>query len=382
MNWLKTLPRMIALVGPLACCASAASPTARWLTDSRFEDKLASPVSVLWADNSLRESLLDFGRAQQIAVYLDRRIDPGGKLDLAARNMPIGEILREVARRRNLGVSILGDVVFLTLPHSARRVATVAELRRQDLQNLGRASARKFAAKERFAWSDFATPREILQQLAEGHGLEVVHLEQIPHDLWPAADLPPMTLVDRLTLVLEQFDMTFRVAADGRRIAAVPAPADVAIVRDYPGQPRPEELLAAWRQLAPDCQFRVVGGRIHVKGLIEDHERIEAALGRGWARPPAERVRRPGPPARPQQVFTAKNANVPLGAVLGAFARQLGLELQIDLERMRQAGISLDQLISFEVEQASLDELLDAVLKPVGCTHQRRGNVLVVQPAS
>lgn len=382
MNWLKTLLWMIAVLGPVAWCAGAASPTAKWLSGSRFEDKLASPVSVLWADNTLRQSLLDFGRAQQIAVYLDRRIDPGGKLDLAARNMPIGEILREVARQRNLGVSILGDVVFISLPHSARRVATVAELRCQDLQNLGKASARKFAAEERFAWSDFATPREILQQLAESHGLEVVNLEQIPHDLWPAANLPPMTLVDRLTLVLEQFDMTFQVAADGRRIAAVPVPADVAIVRDYPGQAQPQELLAAWRQLAPDCQFRVVGSRIYVKGLIEDHERIEAAQGKTQARPPADRARRPGPAAPPEQVFTAKNANVPLGAVLSAFARQLGLELQIDLEKMRQAGISLDQLISFEVEQASFDELLDAVLKPVGCTHQRRGNVLVVQPAS
>lgn len=383
MNRTKILLPLVCAIGPVACCAvagGAGTLAVKWLSGSQFEKKLASPVSVLWADNGLRQSLLDFGRAQQIAVYLDRRIDPGAKLDLAARDLPVVEVLGEVARQRNLGVAVLGDVVFISLPASARRVATVAELRREDLQKLGSQIARKFAAEEPFAWNDFASPREILQQLAARHALEFVNLEQIPHDLWPAADLPPMALVDRLTLVLEQFDMTFQVAPDGRRIAPVPVPGDVGIVRDYPaGRSQPEELVAAWRQIAPDCRFQVVGSRIYVKGLLEDHERIEAARGGGQTRPADVGRSRPAGP--PQKVFTAKNANVPLGAVLSAFAKQLGLELQIDREAMQRAGISLDQLISFEVEQASLDELLDAVLKPVGCTHQRRGNVLLVRPA-
>ncbi len=160
-----------------------------------------------------------------------------------------------------------------------------------------------------------------------------------------------MTLVDRLTLVLEQFDMTFQVAADGRRTLC------------------PCRFPLTWRSSAiipashsrrrslrrgggtPDCQFRVVGSRIYVKGLIEDHERIEAAPGQAAGQAAGRPPRRPAQPRAPEQVFTAKNANVPLG-VLSAFAKQLGLELQIDAEKMRQAGISLDQLISFEVEQA------------------------------
>ena len=46
----------------------------------------------------------------------------------------------------------------------------------------------------------------------------------MPHDLWAAADLPPISLVDRLTLIAIQFDLTFKVAEHGKRLELVPVP--------------------------------------------------------------------------------------------------------------------------------------------------------------
>ena len=68
------------------------------------------------------------------------------------------------------------------------------------------------------AWPDFATPRDILTDLARQNGLTLEGLDRVPHDLWAAADLPPLSLVERLTLVANQFDLTFALSADGRTV--------------------------------------------------------------------------------------------------------------------------------------------------------------------
>ena len=46
-----------------------------------------------------------------------------------------------------------------------------------------------------------------------------------------------------------------------------------------------------------------------------------------------------------------------------------------------QAGISLDQRVSFQVNQVTLDALLEAVLKPAGLTSRKEGDEIVVTPA-
>ena len=274
------------------------------------------------------------------------------------------------AGARNLGVSVLGSVVYLGPAVSAGRLRTVAELRREEIAELGSAVNRKFVEKAPFAWEDFASPREVLRRLAADSGLKMVDVEKVPHDLWPAYRLPPMSLTDRLTLILHQFDMTFQVASDGRRVAVGPLPEAVALVRDYPAGSTPEELVQQWRAATTGCEFRVVGDRVYVRGLLEEHEAIEA-LRSPKSHVDAGEPRKPGPLAT--KVFTADVPNRPLGKVLEHFALQLGLELQIDRVSLEEAGISLDQLITFRVEEATLDELLQAVLDPVGCTYQRQG---------
>jgi len=349
------------------------------LTGAELRQKLASPASVLWADNPLRPALLDFGKAQGAAVLLDRRVDPGQMLQLTVRQQPVVDVFRSVAQRQQLGVSIVGNVVYMAPVASADQIRTLVELRWQDVKRRGAGVARKFARQETLAWPDFRTPRELLSQLAEEQGLEFVNLERVPHDLWAATQLPRLTLIERLSLLLIQFDLTFQIADDGRRLAVIDLPDRVVIVRDYPAGDSPQQRLAAWKRLAPDCRFHLAAGRIHVQGRLEDHERIDA--GRRPA-PPATSEGPTGPsasPISPQQVFTADVPNKPLGAVLTHFAQQLGLQLQVDQRSLQDAGVSLEQLITFEVENASFDELFEAVLEPVGCEHELKGATLGVR---
>ena len=355
----------------------AADNGGTWLTEAPFRQRLTQRESVLWANSPLRPSLLRFAEVQRVALLIDRRVDPDQKLDLAVQDVPIVGIIREAGVSRNLGVSVLGSVLYLGPAASAGRLRTVAELRREEIAGMGNTVNRKFVEKASLSWEDFASPREILRRLAEKNGLKVINIEKVPHDLWPSSQLPPMSLTDRLTLILHQFDMTFQVAPDGRRVALGPLPETVALVRDYPGGSTPDELVEQWRAATTGCEFRVVGDRVYVRGLLEELEAIEE-LQSPKRHTNAGEARKPGA-AQASKVFTADVPNRPLGKVLEHFARQLGLELQIDRASLHEAGISLDQLITFRVEEATLDELLRAVLDPVGCSYERQGKTLHVK---
>ena len=360
-------------ISAFACVASVgAADSPEWLTGKAFWEKLNSPATVIWKDSPIRRYVTDFARAQHVGILLDRRVDPDGELTLTAREKPVLAILQMVAESRNLRISIVGNVVYAGPPKSAERIRTVLKLRAEEISAMGRKRSEQFAKREPLAWQDFDSPREILGQLAKENGIEIVHPDQVPHDLWAGNDFPPMSLTERLTLVLHQFDLTFQVSPDGRRIAVVPIPSNVAMVRNYPAGSDPEAVVEVWRAKVPNGEYRVSGHRIFVRGLVEDLEAIErlrAGHVSEGGRAPAERG--PRPPLK--KVFTASVEGRPLGTVLSHFARQLELDLQVDQASLQQAGISLDQPVSFRVEEATFDELFQAVLKPVGCVHERRG---------
>ena len=87
-----------------------------------------------------------------------------------------------------------------------------------------------------------------------------------------------LTLIERLTLIVGQFDLTFRIAEDGRRLALVDIPDDLGIVRNYPGGPQPDLVAQKYRNLIPLAQVKVVDDRVYVKGLLDEKENMTQAL--------------------------------------------------------------------------------------------------------
>ena len=63
-------------------------------------------------------------------------------------------------------------------------------------------------------------------------------------------------------------------------------------------------------------------------------------------------------------------------------AQSLKLELQIDREALAEASITLDQFVSFNVKEATADELFTAALKPSGLSFRRVGATIKVFPAT
>jgi len=179
-------------------------------------------------------------------------------------------------------------------------------------------------------------------------------------------------------LIAVQFDLTYRVARDGRAVELVPIPEDLAIVRRYPGGRDPQQLAEQLSAEMPEAEVKVAGGEILVRGLLEYQERI-ASGPRSASRGTHARAPRRG--SQDTMRYTVNNARGPLDHVLAELAERLQVKVKINEEALRRAGISPSQPVSFSVKEAKIDELFRAVLTPAGCTFRRTGNVIEVMPA-
>lgn len=322
---------------------AAASGAELAASASSLAERLRTPVAVFWSGDPLRRAIGTLCASQGVAVLLDRRVDPDRPVDLRSEEITLGQVLRQVAEAHGLGVTALGPVVYLGPPDAAAVLRSVARSRWEEVRKLPPTSVQRWLRAQRLSWDDLSEPRELVSQLIVQSGFRAEGLDRLPHDLWAGAELPPLPLVERLTLILIQFELTFAVSPDGQAITLVALP---------------EELLAAARQAGgkPSGEPLALPGR--------------GKVGAGKGRRPAE-VR-----------FTQKPTQGPVGVLLQQIANKLGLELRIDQQAIQAAGLSLDRSISFEVQQATLDELLEAVLAPAGLAFRRTGKVVEVMPAS
>jgi hypothetical protein len=127
----------------------------------------------------------------------------------------------------------------------------------------------------------------------------------------------------------------------------------------------------------PESEIKVVGDDIYVRGLVEDHERLKAVP----QAPARAASKHPSPSGRQEIRYTVQNTKGPLDRLVAELAQKLQIEVRIDRDALRQAGISPNQMVSFSVKDATADELFEAVLSPAACTFRREGKTLVVVPA-
>ena len=141
-----------------------------------------------WGDVPLRDRLTEFGKKYGVPVFLDRRVDPDQKIELSARDLPVEGVLALAAEKLKLGTCTIGKVHYIGPKGMADVLPALVALRKRELaQSPARAAWNK--SKE-LKWKEASSPRELAAALAEEAGATLENPEQIPHDLWPAYDLP------------------------------------------------------------------------------------------------------------------------------------------------------------------------------------------------
>ncbi|MGI9429788.1 MAG: hypothetical protein ACR2NM_14090, partial [Bythopirellula sp.] len=191
----------------------------------------------------------------------------------------------------------------------------------------------RWLREEAVPWPRLSEPRALVQSWLDKAAVELLGSDRIAHDLWAAQEVPAMALVDRLVLALAGFDLTCAIRADGRSCEIVP------ITR-----PLTQARLETMLQRLPDDA----------------------------AQPKATRQRKAKPTTDPttNQRFTLKLENRPLGHVLDQFEQQLQLEVVWSTSELLTAR---QQLVSCEVQDVELDELLRSLLDRIELQHSREG---------
>ena len=350
--------------------ASAEAPD-QWRSGVELRRQLISVVSISFGpDSPLSDSLETLARSQGICIFRDRRLDPSRPLVFTARNASLQVALEKLATEVDAAVCTVDSVVYLGPTHVADLLPTLTEVKRDETRRLPPALHKQLLTAEAWSWQQLATPRELVQQLATGSGLSVVGLERIPHDLWPAVTLPPLDRIQRLSLVLANFDLTLEIDPASSTLRLVPFPEKVELRREYPGGTRVVATVDRLRRLVPDANIERRGTRIAVSGSLEHHQAVERLL-------------RGGMPERPAGASGEQRYSLYVPqATLSAIVTKIATEWMLELEVSPAAEAGLDKVVTFHVEDVPREDLLGELLIPYGFSFRLEGTKLQLDVAN
>jgi hypothetical protein len=349
---------------PAADDADAANP---WKTGASFQRALVDQVGGMWSQIELRSALSRLAQRQDVCIFLDRRIDPSRRVEFQSQEVPLRELLEQLTAAVDAEIAVISDVIYVAPRNKARRLAGAASERRREVANLPQPISQRLLRRRQWSWTTATEPRHLLDQLSKEAGVSFAGVAFMPHDLWPAVDLPPLTWADRLSILLAGFDLTFRCDPNGRTVQLVPLQEEPVYSRDYPHTLTTSRLQEVLQQF-PGAEFQQHDDKVIFRGTESQHAKLEELLRR--------RVNRPNRRNQPagKTAYTLKVQQQPVGAILRAIGQRSNLTIQLQ-------GVSqqdLEQLVTFDVREVTLSELLNEVLSPVGLSFQLVDNDLII----
>ncbi|HLQ45228.1 MAG TPA: STN domain-containing protein [Planctomycetaceae bacterium] len=391
----------------LALCWHASPATValaeEYLSGAPFQKALDQSLGRAWTGDSLRDALRELSRTRKVAILLDRRIDPTRELSLSPPTVPLRELIARVADLVGASTTTIGNVVYVGPKASADRLRVLVELRGKELAHLGKAAAPMKGAKDSknswqtrfvrlkdqrtFAWEDLDSPGELLKQIAEKNQIEIVVLDQLPHDLWAGNSLPQVTAVEALSLVLVQFDSTFEFLPDRAavRIVPIPPPEEAVVEATYAIPLNSADKVRTLREKFPKATIEQNGIKLTVRASADQHTAIAEFLKPASSKPLASsKSTKPGnkrseKPSPLNQTYTLTVKNAPLLEVMKTFEAK-GVRFDYDRGQLQTAQLSLDRKVNIDVTGTTAETIFRDLLEPLGFQVTINGDTLRLRP--
>ncbi len=350
--------------------------------ESRFQDAINRPLTANGERAKLRDYLQRLSENREVAVLLDRRIDPSQRITIAIDAKSFEGGIRMLVNQVKADVTVAGDTLVVGPPETIRNLRTRIVVSRDELN-----SVKNLSPKQQFAilrrhevrWEDLTSPREILTKISDRYQVKIENLDFVPHDLWAGGTIVYPNFVESLTIVLTQFQLSFE-WVDQKTIRIIPEAPNVAIERSHrPKGMTLDEAISIVKQEASHLKVMKTGRELTFSGRIEDHEAIAVLIGE---RPPPRRspTTSKTTPLRDRR-FTLNMVRKPFGSLMATLQSQ-GIEVRYDAQTLNDAGIDLAEKISLELKQATIDQLLNESCEKVGLAYEIDGDVIVLKVKS
>ncbi|MFI4874454.1 MAG: hypothetical protein ACIALR_03925 [Blastopirellula sp. JB062] len=362
--------RSVYLLGILSWTLSAGIAPADWNTGVAFEKRLETRVDLHWEEVPLSDALDRLAKSQEIAFFLDRRINPDQLISISAKETPLDLVIQMLAQKASAGSCQVGSAVYIGPPDTAEKLATVAAVQTDFARQSRDGVVHALFEKEAVSWPELTEPRRLLTKLAERNRLSFGNLEAaVPHDLWRAGELPEMAVSESLTLLLAGFGATYRFSEDASgepQLQLIPLPEDPRLTRRISFRGNAKEAATKITTEFPKLTVSTQPGALILTGKAEEIT-LAGEMLRG------ETIRRtnvtPG-----EKRYTLTVEQQPLGAVLNSLAKSLSLELEVADE----AQSALHQRISFSVDKVDVPRLLEAVFAETTLRYEKDEQTLKV----
>lgn len=317
------LPTMFALgvmtICLAACVGHAADPVTR---------ALATPVTATWTSLPLRPAAARLSDIGGIAVVIDRRIDPDTPITLDVSAESLADVLARVAAAAHAEVATYAGHVRLVPRGRAAALAAADRSRAGELRGLPPRARDAVLPDAIWSWPDGAVPRDLVASAAAEGGISLTGLDDLPHDHFPAARLPTLSLADRLDLLLAHVD---------RRVE--------------------------WKPRSARGRAPLVFQLVDIVAAGAD----SGVVSTGTAVPPPARRPALSRPPRGDATYTLTVA-APLDELLATLARRFGLTLALDRDSLAGVGVAPADIVRLELKDVSREQLLEAILAPRGLT--------------
>ena len=366
------------LVADASQSSRAKSVDSGWQTGSKLGLALQQPVIATWQNAELRTALRALGEQRRVAIVLDRRLNPNHQFSLETNQETLRDVLGTLAEGVGGHISVTEQFVYIGPLNGTSKLRTLLSLRNEDMlrsiEKLTGARKSALTNAKPLQWKDLDAPADIVKQLVHERDPKLVltGLELIPHDLWAMGEIPQVNLPQALSILLIQFDLTFRFSAQGTGLEIVQIPEIVAMERRFPlPKAKAAEISKAVKLEAPKVDTQATPEQLIATGTQEQLEELERII-RSLSTGTSTVKKKSAPTALAKRRITFQARDVPLKAILDKLATT-GIQFEYDADALKSQGINIEQLVEIDVTDVTLNEFFEELFAAAGLDYDIQG---------
>lgn len=282
-GWIVSVVFCLLLACPNIAVAQDASAVlieskkATFLTGKKLDRKSSQAFSLWWRDAEIRDRLTAFSKAEDIAVMLDRNVDPSTVLNMGIENRTLEQIFWRISSAAKIGVCRIEDCYYFGPTDTVVALPIAMNTLSRQAKKVSRRSSVKWTIERPVLTTSIVPTKLLIEAIATKHGFSVNGLDELPHDLWYQVVLPPTSVIAQIQLMLAGFGKTFEIDPDGKSITIIDFPKTESAKRTFIVSKRPANSKELDERF-PDLRISYRSKSVVATGLPRQLALLKAAL--------------------------------------------------------------------------------------------------------